>query len=200
LSRIAYENQRIFVPGGSPSPPRCAGRDLGDRLVVLKDLGAVDHARDGRKCSAAHRKCGKGPAMVDTGRARWSVGCLLDGVPHIALSEFMVHAGVRTASVYFDKSPTQAQRVNPAMAISRIYANVAKIARRPLALSLQLVKLALTELPVPVGEVGYRGSLSVSGHSRLLCDCRTSDCTPLTGDGGCWRPIFPCSESKSSSR
>jgi integrase len=51
------------------------------------------------------------------------------GVAHIALSEFMVHANYRTAGVYFDKSPTQAQRVNQAMAISPIYANVAKIAR-----------------------------------------------------------------------
>lgn len=51
------------------------------------------------------------------------------GVAHIALSEFMVHASHRTANVYFDTSPTQAQRVNQALAISPIYANVAKIAR-----------------------------------------------------------------------
>lgn len=51
------------------------------------------------------------------------------GVPHIALSEFMVHANYRTANVYFDTSPTQAQRINQALAISPIYANVVKIAR-----------------------------------------------------------------------
>ncbi|MBB5051026.1 integrase [Afipia massiliensis] len=51
------------------------------------------------------------------------------GVAHIALSEFMVHADYRTANVYFDTSPTQAQRVNQALAISPIYANVARIAR-----------------------------------------------------------------------
>ncbi|MDH6264549.1 MULTISPECIES: site-specific integrase [Pseudomonadota] len=51
------------------------------------------------------------------------------GVAHIALTEFMVHASYRTANIYFDTSPTQAQRVNQAMAISPIYANVAKIAR-----------------------------------------------------------------------
>ncbi|HIE08596.1 MAG TPA: hypothetical protein EYP65_01970 [Armatimonadetes bacterium] len=47
----------------------------------------------------------------------------------LALTEFMVHASYRTANIYFDTSPTQAQRVNQAMAISPIYANVAKIAR-----------------------------------------------------------------------
>lgn len=51
------------------------------------------------------------------------------GVAHIALSEFMVHADYRTSNVYFDTSPTQAQRVNQALAISPIYANVARIAR-----------------------------------------------------------------------
>lgn len=50
------------------------------------------------------------------------------GVAHSALSEFMVHASHQTANVYFDTSPTQAQRVNQALAISPIYANVAKIA------------------------------------------------------------------------
>ncbi|WP_407112182.1 tyrosine-type recombinase/integrase [Bradyrhizobium sp. LMG 9283] len=51
------------------------------------------------------------------------------GVAHVALSEFLVHSDWRTANVYFDTSPTQAQRVNQALAISPIYANVARIAR-----------------------------------------------------------------------
>jgi integrase len=51
------------------------------------------------------------------------------GVAHVALAEFMVHASHRTANVYFDTSPTQAQRVNEALAISPTYANVAKVAR-----------------------------------------------------------------------
>lgn len=51
------------------------------------------------------------------------------GVSHTALAEFLVHANCDTANVYFDTSPSQAQRVNNAMAISPIYANVAQIAR-----------------------------------------------------------------------
>jgi hypothetical protein len=50
------------------------------------------------------------------------------GVAHATLSEFMVHASIRSANVYFDTSPTQAQRVNQALAISPIYASVAKVA------------------------------------------------------------------------
>lgn len=51
------------------------------------------------------------------------------GSSHIALSEFMGHATTLTANVYFDASPTQAQRINQALAISNIYANVAEVAR-----------------------------------------------------------------------
>lgn len=48
------------------------------------------------------------------------------GTSHIALSEFMGHATTLTANVYFDASPTQAQRINQALAISTIYSNVAE--------------------------------------------------------------------------
>ncbi|WP_123566740.1 site-specific integrase [Pseudomonas vranovensis] len=51
------------------------------------------------------------------------------GVSHISLSEFMGHATTLTANVYFDASPTQAQRVNQALALSNIYSNVAEVAR-----------------------------------------------------------------------
>lgn len=51
------------------------------------------------------------------------------GSSHIALSEFMGHSTTLTANVYFDASPTQAQRINQALAISNIYANVAEVAR-----------------------------------------------------------------------
>lgn len=51
------------------------------------------------------------------------------GTSHIALSEFMGHATTLTANVYFDASPTQAQRINQALAISSIYSSVAEVAR-----------------------------------------------------------------------
>ncbi|WSH68192.1 site-specific integrase (plasmid) [Rhizobium ruizarguesonis] len=51
------------------------------------------------------------------------------GHSHANLTEFMGHSSDRIASVYFDQSPSQAKRINDALAISQIYSNVANIAR-----------------------------------------------------------------------
>jgi integrase len=51
------------------------------------------------------------------------------GISHAGLTEFMGHTSDRIANVYFDTSPAQAQHINEALAISPIYANVAKIAK-----------------------------------------------------------------------
>lgn len=51
------------------------------------------------------------------------------GASHIVVSEFLGHSSLGTAGVYIDTSPTQAQRVNQALAISPIYSAVAKVAR-----------------------------------------------------------------------
>src|SRR6185437_11464434 len=64
------------------------------------------------------------------------------GVSHIALSEFMGHSDARTANIYFDTSPTQAQRVNQALGLSPIYATVAEVAR-----TRTIDKAALLRLP-----------------------------------------------------
>jgi len=50
------------------------------------------------------------------------------GISHVGLTEFMGHSSDRIANVYFDASPSQAKRINDALAISPIYKNVAKIA------------------------------------------------------------------------
>jgi integrase len=51
------------------------------------------------------------------------------GTSHVELSRFLFHTNIQSANVYFDTSPAQAQRINEALAISPIYANIAKIAR-----------------------------------------------------------------------
>ncbi|CDM63116.1 tyrosine-type recombinase/integrase [Rhizobium favelukesii] len=51
------------------------------------------------------------------------------GISHVGLTEFMGQTSDRIASVYYDKSPAQAQRINEALAISPIYSNIAKIAK-----------------------------------------------------------------------
>ncbi|MDX2387958.1 hypothetical protein GHK29_34040 [Sinorhizobium medicae] len=60
----------------------------------------------------------------------------------------MCQTSDRIANVYFDKSPAQAQRINEALAISPIYANVAKIAKTK-----TIDKLTLLGLP-PEKQVG----------------------------------------------
>jgi integrase len=51
------------------------------------------------------------------------------GISHAGLTEFLGHSSIRIANVYFDTSPSQAQRVNEALAISPIYSNLARIAK-----------------------------------------------------------------------
>ena len=64
------------------------------------------------------------------------------GVSHVSLSEFMTHATTLSANVYFNASPTQAERVNQALALSPIYSNVAEVARTRV-----IDKAALMRLP-----------------------------------------------------
>jgi len=64
------------------------------------------------------------------------------GASHIVVSEFLGHSSLVTAGVYIDTSPTQAQRVNQALAISPIYSEVAKVAR-----TRTIDKAALLKLP-----------------------------------------------------
>lgn len=51
------------------------------------------------------------------------------GISHMGLTEFLGHTSDRTANVYFDTSPSQAQRINEALAISPIYSKLASIAK-----------------------------------------------------------------------
>jgi Site-specific recombinase XerD len=70
------------------------------------------------------------------------------GASHIVVSEFLGHSSLGTANVYIDTSPTQAQRVNQALAISPIYSEVAKVAR-----TRTIDKAALLRLP-PDKQIG----------------------------------------------
>ncbi|CCV09559.1 putative Site-specific recombinase, phage integrase family [Mesorhizobium metallidurans STM 2683] len=71
-----------------------------------------------------------GKAWTATDLRHTSAQRLVDaGSSHIGVSEFLGHASLKTANVYFETSPTQAKRVNEALAISPIYASVAEVAR-----------------------------------------------------------------------
>lgn len=51
------------------------------------------------------------------------------GASHISLSEFLGHASTLTANVYFDASPSQAERVNHALSLSPIYTAIVDTAK-----------------------------------------------------------------------
>lgn len=70
------------------------------------------------------------------------------GGSHIAVSELLGHSTLDTANIYIDTSPTQAQRVNQALAMSPVYAEVAKVARTK-----TIDKAALLRLP-PDQQIG----------------------------------------------
>jgi site-specific recombinase XerD len=80
------------------------------------------------------------------------------GAAHIVLSEFMGHASTRTANVYFDTSPTQAQRVNQALALSPIYSALAEAARTK-----TIDKAALLRLPAEQQVAGVPHGIPIAG-------------------------------------
>ena len=63
------------------------------------------------------------------------------GANHEELAEFMGHSDVRTGLVYYEASPTQAERVNKALGLSTIYRAVAKIAHDRFISSEELTRL-----------------------------------------------------------
>ncbi len=99
------------------------------------------------------------------------------GVSHMALSEFLGHASIRTGNVYFDTSPTQAQRVNQALALSPIYANVAEVAR-----TRTIDKAALLRLPPDKQIGGAPHGIPIAGIGGCA-----------VGQSGCTKnPILSC--------
>lgn len=91
------------------------------------------------------------------------------GVSHMALTEFMGHSSIRTANIYFDTSPTQAQRVNQALAISPIYSQIPKIAR-----TRTIDKNAVLRLPEDQQIGGIPHGIPIAGIGR--CETGQSFC------------------------
>lgn len=112
------------------------------------------------------------------------------GTSHIALSEFMGHATTLTANVYFDASPTQAQRINQALAISTIYSNVAEVAR-----TRTIDKDALLHLPADQQIGGIPHGIPIAGIGG--CSAGQSLCSknPVLSCYTC-RKFLPLSDAK----
>lgn len=92
------------------------------------------------------------------------------GASHMVLAEFMTHKSIRSGNVYFDTSPTQAQRVNEALALSPIYATVAEVAK-----TRTIDKAALLRLPSDNQVGGVPHGIPIAGIGG--CAAGQSTCT-----------------------
>ena len=104
------------------------------------------------------------------------------GLARTALAEFMTHESITAADVYYIGSPTQAQRVNEALAISPVYSNVAKVARTKL-----IDKSILLAMPPDNQIGGIPHGIPISGIGG--CELGQSLCTknPVLSCYGCNR-------------
>jgi integrase len=100
-----------------------SSKEAQERLAkLLKSLTGGNHVATDLRHAAAQR-------LVDAGAS------------HEELAEFLGHSDVRTGLVYYEASPTQAERVNKALGLSTIYRAVAKIAHDRFISSDELTRL-----------------------------------------------------------
>jgi len=91
------------------------------------------------------------------------------GASHLAIAEFLGHSAIATANVYFDASPTQAQRINNALGLSPIYAGVAQAHRTK-----TIAPQALRAMPEDKQVGGVPHGIPIAGIGA--CDIGQSGC------------------------
>lgn len=111
------------------------------------------------------------------------------GNSHESIAEFMGHTSIRSADVYIESTPSQAQRVNQALAISPIYSSVAEIAYTK---KIDSQKLAALAHDYQIG--GMPHGIPISGIGA--CDSGQSLCTknPVLSCYTC-RKFLPVSDA-----
>lgn len=113
----AAAGDRLFDVNSSAEVSRRIS-NLTYRLLGTKDVGTATDLRH----SAAQR-------LVDAGAS------------HEELAEFMGHSRTDTGLIYYDVSPTQAERVNRALGVSDVYQRVARIAHDRFISAAELAEL-----------------------------------------------------------
>ena len=110
--RIKQEWAPLFLALQAARQPKCgndtdrlfqvaSSKEAQERLArLLKSLTGANHVATDLRHAAAQR-------LVDA------------GANHEELAEFMGHSDVRTGLVYYEASPTQAERVNKALGVAR---------------------------------------------------------------------------------
>ena len=102
------------------------------------------------------------------------------GASHQEIQDYLMHAQIRTANVYFAASATQAAKVNRAMGLSQVYGAVAEIAR-----TRTIDKAKLLKLPEERQIGGMPHGLPIAGIGA--CGVGQPSCTknPVLSCYGC---------------
>lgn len=141
---IEYDTRRrrLTIPEGLPKnsyfglTPQAVGKAIESLVTQLT----------GQRWSSTDLRHSAAQRLVDAGAS------------HEVLAEYMSHASIRTANVYFDTSPAQAQRVNQALGLSPIYGNVAEVAR-----TRTIDKTTLLRLPPEKQLAGVPHGIPIAG-------------------------------------
>ncbi|MBI4996679.1 MAG: site-specific integrase [Rhodocyclales bacterium] len=104
------------------------------------------------------------------------------GASQEELAEFMGHSDIDTGLVYFQTSPTQAERVNRAMGISSIYRQVAKIAHERFISAEELASLKEDQ---QIGAVPH--GIPIAGIGACSIGQPACPSNPATACYGCFK-------------
>ncbi len=105
------------------------------------------------------------------------------------LAEFLGHSSLETGLIYFDQSPTQAARLNKALALSPIYSAIVEVARTG-----TIDKAALLGLPADRQVMGCPHGIPIAGIGA--CELGQSLCAknPVLSCYGC-RKFLPVADA-----
>ncbi len=105
------------------------------------------------------------------------------------LAEFLGHSSLETGLIYFDQSPTQAARLNKALALSPIYSAIVEVARTG-----SIDKAALLGLPADRQVMGCPHGIPIAGIGA--CELGQSLCAknPVLSCYGC-RKFLPVADA-----
>jgi hypothetical protein len=150
--------------------------------AVSQLIGGETEAILGRSRSANELRHTAAQRMADAGATKEE------------LAEFLGHTSLETGLIYFDQSPTQAARLNKALALSPIYTAIVEVARTG-----TIDKAALLGLPADRQVMGCPHGIPIAGIGA--CELGQSLCAknPVLSCYGC-RKFMPVADAATHRR
>ena len=112
------------------------------------------------------------------------------GASQEELAEFLGHSDIDTALVYFQTSPNQAELVNRALGVSKVYQQVAKIGRERF---ISVVELAALKEDQQIGAVPH--GIPITGIGGCSSGQPSCDVNPVMACYGC-KKFMPLQDSE----